>query len=103
MRAVSNVKIMKTTNRNIVMSIASQASEAAQLPKLMLYGGGAFSVGQWVAQNVNTIAAVIGVVVTIAGFVWSRMDASKKRKEEREEHEAKMQLLAAELEKVRQS
>lgn len=93
----------QSNRQNAMSTFASQASEAVQIPKLMLYGGGAFSVGQWIAANANTIAALVGVTVTVVGFIWARIDASKKRKEEREEHEANMALLAAELEKVRKN
>lgn len=100
-------------NRPNKMSIiANQASEAAQIPKLMMYGGGAFSVGQWFAANANWIAAAVGIAVTVAGFVWNRVDAARKTARDKadsdfraalqlEEHKANMALLAAELEKVR--
>lgn len=61
--------------------IASQASEVApQLPKLLMYGGGAYSVWQWLTENMNWIAAAVGIVVTIVGFVWNRIDKSRERK-----------------------
>lgn len=82
-------------------TITDQASQVEQLPKLMLYGGGAFSVGQWFAENANWIAATVGIVVTIAGFVLTYRASKRKEKRELEEHAANMALLAAELEKVR--
>ena len=84
-------------------TIASQASEVAQLPRLMLYGGGAFSIGQWFAENANWIAAAVGILVTVAGFVMTCISLKRREKRELEEHKANMALLAAELEKVRQS
>lgn len=68
--------------------IASEASSVAQkVSASMTYGGAAFSVFQWFASNANWVAAFVGIVVTIAGFIWNRIDAKKKESEEKKKRE----------------
>lgn len=106
------IKLLKL-NRRFNMSLFQNASQGAgKIPESVMYGGGVFSVCQWFADNVNWIAGLVGIVVTIGGFIWSRIDAKKKRiaedkvrkakrEEEAQEHRIKMAILNAEFEKVK--
>lgn len=63
--------------------LASEASTMAQkISASMTYGGATFSVFQWLSDNANWIAALVGIIVTIAGFVWNRIDAEIKKSQE---------------------
>ena len=59
------------------------ASGAVSAGKINLGGAVALLVG-W-ASNA-TVIAIVGLLLTIAGFVWSRIDARAKRREEHEAH-----------------
>lgn len=84
------------------MSLFQQASPvASKIPETLMYGGGLFSIGQWFADHANTIAAIVGITVTVVGFIMTVSASNRKEKRELEEHKANMALLAAELEKVR--
>ena len=65
-----------TTLTETGSTVASKVSAA------ITYGGATFSVFQWLSDNANWLAAFVGIIVTISGFVWNRIDAEIKKSQE---------------------
>lgn len=68
-------------------NIIDQASAPFKASSALMYGGSAFSVGQFVAEkanwfvdNVNWISATVGIFVAVAGFIWNRVDRARDRR-----------------------
>ena len=86
---------------NIREQIANHIIEASApaSSKVMIAGSGVALSG---GISETTLLALGGFIITVAGLIWQRFDARRKARIEQQAHERNMELMAAQLEEVRQ-
>lgn len=87
-------KSPKMSKTDDLMTSISDATIASMTAKWGMGGGTATSIFGWFTAN--NIAVIIGIIVTLAGFILNALFQYKREKRAKEEHDLRMKLLEME-------